>query len=542
MESDASASDTGWLNQEQEASPGSDWFEAGRRNRSTNIRKRQQNKNEKGDFIGTDDDCTKRTDNSKTKKSRTEENNGIVIPLQGMLVKRGTYATNLPKNLTGIADKKEENKENENHKESDSEQINATGKEINATEGEKMNTTNEVNDRRFDSARYTNRHRGDFCVLVDTSKSTQIDNEKMRNGLFLWEKIRGYEIEGIKNIKAIGRSLYKMYFENFEAANKCVDNQELIKNQLRPFIPKSLVETTGVARQIPLNFTDEEIRNNIRSDIPITAISRITRRDPNDKEKFIPTYSVKIAFEGNELPEEIEIFYVKIKIVHYIPRIRHCYNCGKLGHTKMGCKAANRCIICGKAEGCNSACKETTKSCILCGGENHISLESNKCSKWAKEKQVVEIMTIKKISKSEAIGIYNLNNNNRFAALEHYEGSFPQLETRKTPRINNDEVVNRKITTIKYSQVLKNNLPQAISPTKRSENVQRPKEKIQPVYEKPNWTKVTEIERLINLLIQRYDIDINDPVVHLIQNIGKVDIESNISINKDDRNNKNTTI
>ncbi|XP_036347350.1 uncharacterized protein LOC118756710 [Rhagoletis pomonella] len=213
----------------------------------------------------------------------------MFIPLQGMLVKKGTYVKNAQINLTDNADKISESSENANHKKPDSEKIDTT--ESSGANKEKSENEN------TNSVRYTNRHKCDFCVLVDTSKSTMIENDKMRNGLFLWDKIKNFNILGIKKIKAIGRSLYKFFFENFEAANKCIDNPDLLKNNMRPFIPKSMVETTGVARQIPLNFTEQEIKNNIVSDIPITSITRITRRDPNDKEKFIPTYSVKIAFE-----------------------------------------------------------------------------------------------------------------------------------------------------------------------------------------------------------------------------------------------------
>ncbi|XP_017480155.1 PREDICTED: uncharacterized protein LOC108369544 isoform X1 [Rhagoletis zephyria] len=418
-----------------------------------------------------------------------------------------------------------ENKEKETYKNSDCEQTRTT---------ESKSVTNREKEKEHaDSVCYTKRHRGDYCVLVDTSKSNTINNEKMRNGIFLWDIIRHFNIEGIKNIKAIGRSLYKIFFENYEAANKCVSNPDLIKNQMRPFIPRSLVETTGVARQIPLNFTEEEIKENIISDIPVTAISRITRRDPNDKEKFIPTLAVKISFEGNELPETIDIFCVKIKMVHYIPRVRHCYNCGRLGHTNMACRAANRCIICGKA---------TTNSCILRGGDNHNSLESRKCSKWAREKQVVEIMTIKKVSKSEAIGMYNLNNNNRFSALENYEGNFPQLEAKSTARINNDETVNRKLTSYKYNYVVRNHQTHTTATPNPPKILPKATTKTQPVYEMQNWSKVTEIEKLVNLLIKRYDIDVNDPLVNLIRNIGAVHIEDKNPSNKDDKSNKNITI
>ncbi|XP_017480096.1 PREDICTED: uncharacterized protein LOC108369487 [Rhagoletis zephyria] len=56
--------------------------------------------------------------------------------------------------------------------------------------------------------------------------------------------------------------------------------------------------------------------------------------------------------------------------------------------------------------------------------------------------------------------------------------------------INNDEVVNKKLTTTKYNQVVKKNIPQVSAPPKPTYNAPRVKASIQPVYEMANWTKV----------------------------------------------------
>ncbi|XP_017472541.1 PREDICTED: uncharacterized protein LOC108363630 isoform X4 [Rhagoletis zephyria] len=122
-------------------------------------------------------------------------------------------------------------------------------------------------------------YRCQAIVLMDTSNSVNFENKKMRNGLFLFDKIRKLNVSGMDNILAIGKSLYKVFFDSIENANKSVSNC--------------------------------------------------------NKDKFVPTLSIKIGFDGNEIPDSIKIFCVNFRVNNFLPRAKQCFNCGKLGHTKL---------------------------------------------------------------------------------------------------------------------------------------------------------------------------------------------------------------
>lgn len=289
----------------------------------------------------------------KIKKSRKDRQH-THIPMQGMLVPKGTYQNVLANPANNLTETKEQRPIN----------------------------------------KYTETHRGEFNVLIDTSASKLFNNNSLKNGLFLWEKIRNFNLDKPKHIKAIGKSLYKITFETYEHANNSLTNAKLIDNNIRAFIPKNFTETYGVVRQVPTTFNDNEIMANIHSNVKVTSVQRILKRDTENKENLVPTLTMKIGFEGNELPELIQIFFVNFRINHYIPKARQCYNCGRLGHTKLSCKAQSRCIICGKENGCE---KNEKSRCVLCGNENHVSLHRDKCTVWEKELKVVELK-VKKLT------------------------------------------------------------------------------------------------------------------------------------------------
>lgn len=89
---------------------------------------------------------------------------------------------------------------------------------------------------------YSMDHTGEIIVLVDTSEADEIRNKRVKNGLYLVEKMKGVKCDEFKNIKridAIGVTLYKVMFNNIESANKFVSNEELSNKKLRAFIPKN---------------------------------------------------------------------------------------------------------------------------------------------------------------------------------------------------------------------------------------------------------------------------------------------------------------
>lgn len=345
---------------------------------------------------------------------------------------------------------------------------------------------------------YPNEYDGDVFVLIDTSKLEDNGIKKMKNGLFLWEKIRNIRIPGIKMIKAIGVTLYKVLFDSVENANKCLLNDDLKLRNMRAFVPYSFLETYGVIRDIPVFLSEEDIMHNIQSPFKVKSVKRFRRRITNEKneEIFEPTYSVKIGFAGNDLPNEVILNYTILKVDQYYPPVRQCRNCGRIGHTQNGCRSAKRCLMCGKAGGCNPSCGII--KCILCNGSDHQSHEKNKCSKWMEEQDVKKIMTIKKISRRE---VYETYRQNRFSILDNYEDDFPVLSKPENIK-NKDEEVNNVIIKKRYNKVVRQpnrgrQLQHASDSNNHNRRSRNENQSGNPVFNMPNYHRVSEIEKTV---------------------------------------------
>lgn len=305
---------------------------------------------------------------------------------------------------------------------------------------------------------YSAEHKGEFMVLVDTSEAENIKNKKVKNGLYFIEKIKDIkakEFNSIKRVDAIGVTLYKISFENRISANNFIQNEDLKKKKLRAFVPRNFVETFGVIRNVPVCFSEEDLLKGIVSDRKVTSVKRFTRKEGSEVRQ---TETIKIGFSGDNHPAWVVFNHTVLVVNTFYPAVRLCFNCGRLGHTKMGCRSKTRCLQCSN-EMCEGNCN--FKKCVLCKSSDHSCKEKEKCSTWAKEIETNKIMTRKKMSRKEVITMYNMKN--RFDILWDEE-NFPNLpstaknNTTKTKKLVDQSVdneVNEIMTPFTYSSVAK---------------------------------------------------------------------------------------
>lgn len=346
---------------------------------------------------------------------------------------------------------------------SGSNEVAMDGNEVRKTRRREENDVNDPKKRRINDAdvRYTPEHSGECLVLVDTSEADGVNNKKIRNGLYFISKIKDLksdEFQKIKKVVAIGVTLYKLTFDDWESANKFIDNDELRKRKLRPFVPRNFIETFGVIRDVPLCYSEEEIMANSTAGKKITSVRRFTRRDANDPTVFHPTETVKVGFAGDDHPQWIIFERTVLTVRTFYPAVRQCFNCGRLGHTKQGCRSRKRCIKCGSNEAtCGGACEE--KRCILCNGNGHVAKDRDVCPIWLKEVETNKIMTRKKMSKKEVFDMYK--NQNRFDLLAD-DDQFPEIMgNRRTNKATNgcedsrEREVNEILTPYTFNSVVK---------------------------------------------------------------------------------------
>ena len=89
--------------------------------------------------------------------------------------------------------------------------------------------------------------------------------------------------------------------------------------------------------------------------------------------KVIPTNTLFLTFGSPELPKEITVSYLKVKVALFVPNPMRCFNCNKFGHTSQRCKVAAKCTGCGKDK--HEGQCEGPKLCSNCNGPHASSLK-----------------------------------------------------------------------------------------------------------------------------------------------------------------------
>ena len=140
--------------------------------------------------------------------------------------------------------------------------------------------------------------------------------------------------------------------------------------------------------------SEVEIRDELR-DEGVVGVNRVTLKKEG---KVIPTNTLFLTLGSPDLPKEITVGYLKVKVALFVPNPMRSFNCKKFGHTSQSCKVAAKCPGCGKykhegrCEGC--------KLCSNCNGPHASSAKD--CAVWQKEKEIQRVRVEKRISFPEA--------------------------------------------------------------------------------------------------------------------------------------------
>ena len=127
----------------------------------------------------------------------------------------------------------------------------------------------------------------------------------------------------------------------------------------------------------------------------VVGVNRVTLKKEG---KVIPTNTLFLTFGSPELPKEITVGYLKVKVALFVPNTMRCFNCNKFGHTSQRCKVAAKCTGCGKDKH-EGQCEGPTL-CSNCNGPHASSAKD--CPVWQKEKEIQRVRVEKRISFPEA--------------------------------------------------------------------------------------------------------------------------------------------
>ena len=136
--------------------------------------------------------------------------------------------------------------------------------------------------------------------------------------------------------------------------------------------------------------SEVEIRYELR-DQGVVGVNRVTLKKEGE---VIPTYTLFLTVGSPDLPKEITVGYLEVKVALFVPNPMRCFNRNRCGHTSQSCKAAAKCPGCGKDKH-DGRC-EGPKLCSNCNGPHASSAKD--CPVWQKEKEIQCVRVEKRIS------------------------------------------------------------------------------------------------------------------------------------------------
>ena len=118
--------------------------------------------------------------------------------------------------------------------------------------------------------------------------------------------------------------------------------------------------------------SEVEIRYELR-DQGVVGVNRVTLKKEGE---VIPTNTIFMTFGSPDLPKEITVGYLKVKVALFVPT--------KFGHMSQRCKIAAKCPGCGKDK--HEGRCEGPKLCSNCNGPHASSAKD--CPVWQKGKEI----------------------------------------------------------------------------------------------------------------------------------------------------------
>ena len=114
---------------------------------------------------------------------------------------------------------------------------------------------------------------------------------------------------------------------------------------MRVSIHKALNLSRGVIRCRELSgMSEKEIKTELQEQ-GVVEVHKVTVKRDTEK---VPTGTLFLTFSTPEMPKDITVGYLKVKVALFVPNPMRCFDCNKFGHTSQRCKVAAKCQWRGK--------------------------------------------------------------------------------------------------------------------------------------------------------------------------------------------------
>ena len=223
----------------------------------------------------------------------------------------------------------------------------------------------------------------------DDDSDTDSDNEMLMNNETVQKGFQA--IAGtLKSIKRLRDGSFLVECGKRAQAQNLLQTNRFNNRPVKVSIHKTLNSSRGVIRCRDLaDMSEVEIRDELR-DQGVVGVKK--------EGEVIPTNTLFLTFGSPDLPKEITVGYLKVKVALFVPNPMRCFNCNKFGYTSQRCKVAAKCPGCGKDK--HEGRCEGPKLCSNCNGPHASSAKD--CPVWQKEKEIQRVLDEKRISFPEA--------------------------------------------------------------------------------------------------------------------------------------------
>lgn len=251
--------------------------------------------------------------------------------------------------------------------------------------------------------RYSSDDKGPFFLLIESSN---VDGNigllhHMSLGKLLITKFN-LKNKDLVDIKKMGRNRIKVELNSYTLVNNLLNSDILPSNNLRGYIPETILYRKAVVRNVDPSLSNEEILDMIESHIEIFNVRRVTKKaNINNALQVQCTQTVILTFRGQVLPDFVVIYGAKCKVLPYIYSVTQCLNCQRYGHISRQCRSNSRCASCG-GDHISDNCDQPPEhiNCINCKGP-HAST-SKHCPIYSEQKNIKKYMAFNNVGFTEA--------------------------------------------------------------------------------------------------------------------------------------------
>ena len=220
----------------------------------------------------------------------------------------------------------------------------------------------------------------------DDDSDTDSDNEMLMNSETIQKGFQA--IAGtLKSIKRLRDGSFLVECGRRAQAQNLLQTNRFIDRPVKVSIHKTLNSSRGIIRCRDLaDMSEVGIRDELR-DQGVVGVNRVTLKKEGE---VIPTNTLFLTFGSPDLPKEITVGYLKVKVALFVPN--------KFGHMSQRYTVAAKCPSCGKDK--HEGRSEGPKLFSNCNGLHASSVKD--CPVWQKDKEIQRVRVVKRISFPEA--------------------------------------------------------------------------------------------------------------------------------------------